>query len=275
LLAFEHPSSRREAILALMYHDVTADPETSGFAGPEAAHYKLAPERFLRHLSAMAGLGLIPGVVTEGLARDEVRLLLTFDDGGESCARVIAPALAELGWRAHFFVVTKLIDTPGFLTAAEVRHLSGCGHVVGTHGHSHRALTTLSDGEIDSELRQSRSVLEQLLDRPVTALAVPGGYYTMRLDRLAAAAGYAHVFTSEPWLDPRRRSGIVVYGRFAVYSRTSAHEIARLCKLSRTLVLRRRTSWVVRKHARAALGPVYANARSAVLRRRARSRNRG
>jgi peptidoglycan/xylan/chitin deacetylase (PgdA/CDA1 family) len=274
LLAFKHPSSRRDAVLALTYHDVTADPETSGFPGAEAAHYKLAPERFLHHLSAIARVGLTPGVITEGAVGDE-RLLLTFDDGGESCARVIAPTLAKLGWRAHFFVVTKLIDTPGFLTAAEVRHLCECGHVIGSHGHSHRALTTLSDSEIDSELRQSRSVLEQLLDKPVTALAVPGGYYSVRLDRLAAAAGYAHLFTSEPWLDPRRRSSIVVYGRFAVYSRTSAHEIAQLCKLSRTVVLRRRTGWVVRKHARAALGPVYASARSAVLRRRARSRNRG
>lgn len=275
MLAFEHPSSRREAVLALTYHDVTADPETSGFPGAEAAHYKLAPERFLRHLGAMAGVGLTPGVVTEGLVGDDVRLLLTFDDGGESCARVIAPALAELGWRAHFFVVTKLIDTPGFLTAADVRHLCKWGHVVGTHGHSHRALTRLSDREIDSELRQSRSVLEQLLDKPVTALAVPGGYYSTRLDRLAAAAGYAHLFTSEPWLDPRHRSSIVVYGRFAIYSRTSTHEIAQLCKLSRTVVLRRRTGWVVRKHARTALGPVYASARSAVLRRRARSRDPG
>jgi peptidoglycan/xylan/chitin deacetylase (PgdA/CDA1 family) len=273
-LASEYPSLRREAVLALAYHDVTADLEASGFTGPEAAHYKLTPERFSRHLSAIAGAGLTPSVVTDEAARGDVRLVLTFDDGGESCASVVAPALSDLGWPAHFFVVTSLIDSPGFLTSDDIRYLDECGHVMGAHGHSHRALTTLSDSEIDAELRQSRTVLEQLLDKPIAAMAVPGGYYSKRLDRLAAGAGYAHLFTSEPWLGPRRHSEIVVYGRFAVYAGTSSREVARLCKLSRTVVVRRRTGWVLRKHARAALGPIYAGTRSAVLRRRAQSRDR-
>jgi peptidoglycan/xylan/chitin deacetylase (PgdA/CDA1 family) len=271
----EPAESRRPALLALAYHDVSSDPATSGFPGAEAAHYKLSPERFLTHLDAIAEAGLVPRTIADPIADEDVRVLLTFDDGGRSCASVIAPALAERGWRAHFFLVTDLLDTPGFLTAAEARELDGRGHVVGSHSHSHHALTRLSRAEIESELRESRAVLEEVLQKPVTTFAVPGGFYSASLDPLAAEAGYTHLFTSEPWLRPRVRSGVEVYGRFAVYSRTSDSEVALLCRLSRSLVLRRRAGWIARKQARAFLGPAYRTARSAVLRRSVRQRDRG
>jgi len=53
-------------MITLLYHDVTlinAD-DSSGFAGPEAARYKLTPDEFSRHLDAVATKVTRPPLVT-------------------------------------------------------------------------------------------------------------------------------------------------------------------------------------------------------------------
>jgi peptidoglycan/xylan/chitin deacetylase (PgdA/CDA1 family) len=264
--------TQRETVLVLGYHDVTSTPDASGFVGPEAASYKLSPRQFTAHLAAIAELGLEPALVADPAQSGESRVFLSFDDAGSSCAETVAPALAARGWRAHFFVVTDLLDTPGFLESAQVRELAHQGHVIGAHGHTHRPLTKLSHSDLEVELRTSKTVLEELLQTPVNTLAAPFGFYARRLDAVVAAAGYRHLFTSEPWLRPRRRQGVTVYGRFALDARTSAADVARLCQFSRYDLVRRKAGWLLRKRARALLGPVYSVARSAVLRRRLRRR---
>ena len=52
--------------ITMLYHDVTpanAD-DSSGFAGPEAARYKLTPDEFSRHLDAVAIKVARPPLVT-------------------------------------------------------------------------------------------------------------------------------------------------------------------------------------------------------------------
>lgn len=259
-------------VLALAYHDVSprAAPEASGFAGPAAARYKLTPEQFVAHLDAIASEGLRPGTVE--CRAPEPRLVLTFDDGGRSATTTIAPELARRGWRAYFFVPTAQIGEAGFVDADAIRALHEDGHVVGSHGHSHRPLTALSEADLEHELRASRASLENILGAPVDSLAVPGGFYSPRVALAAATAGYRHVLTSEPWLAPRAEGGATVYGRFAVVTSTPAHEVAALCRLSPGLLLRRRLGWTIRKSARSALGSLYARAREAELSRRARAR---
>ena len=91
-------------VVSLLYHDVVEPGcfETSGFRGPDADIYKLTAGEFRRHLSALSGvMERAPLRVWELEAgrKTGYPVLLTFDDGGVSASRVIAPMLAELGWR--------------------------------------------------------------------------------------------------------------------------------------------------------------------------------
>ena len=254
------------AVLGLMYHDVVAgDRVESGFEGAGADHYKVAVARFERHLDAVAASGREPFLVTSD---DPGSLLFTFDDGGRSAATEIAPRLERRGWRGHFFVTTERIGTAGFLAPDEVRALHEAGHVVGSHGLTHRALTALGDDEIRREWTESRAALERLVEAPVTVASVPTGRYSEVVGLLAAEAGYEHVFTSEPWLEPRRLGSARAYGRFAIDARTSPERIGALCSLSRPTLLWIGGGWYVRKAAKAALGPVYDPLRRRVLARR-------
>jgi peptidoglycan/xylan/chitin deacetylase (PgdA/CDA1 family) len=253
-------------LVTFMYHDVvTGDPNGSGFPGPGPNHYKLAADRFEAHLDVMQTSGLELALV--GGQRAERALQLTFDDGGSSASIDTAPRLERRGWRGHFFVTTDRIGTAGFLGRDEIRALHEAGHVVGSHGCSHRALTGLSDDEVRREWSVSRAVLEDLLSSETTVASVPTGRYSARVGRHAAEAGYRHVFTCEPWLEPRPLESALLYGRFPVYAGTSAGRISALCSLSRPTVWWVGGTWYVRKAAKAALGPVYDPLRRKLLSR--------
>jgi peptidoglycan/xylan/chitin deacetylase (PgdA/CDA1 family) len=255
-------------VLSLTLHDVVAadDPDSSGFPGPAAAHYKLTRSAFAAHLAAIDAAELEPSLVTEP-ATGELRLHLTFDDGGSSALDEVAPELGRRGWRGHFFVTTGELDMPAFLRRSDLPRLAGEGHLVGSHAHSHRPLTGLGPKDLREELRRSKAILEEVLGEPVSTLAVPGGFSSARVAEAAADEGYSHLFTSEPWLQPRRLDQLTLYGRFALVAGSRAAETAALCRLSAPLIWRKRAGWTARKSARRALGPVYAHAREAVFAR--------
>ena len=253
-------------LLALMYHDVDAgDIAASGFEGAGAGHYKVSATRFERHLDAVASSERAPSLVTDDQPGD---LLLTFDDGGCSAATEIAPRLERRGWRGHFFVTTGRIGTAGFVAPDQIRALHEAGHVVGSHSVTHRPLTALGDDEVRREWLDSKAVLEDLVGAPVVVASVPTGRYTDEVGLLAAEAGYDHLFTSEPWLEPRALGSARAYGRFAIDARTSPERIAALCSLSRPTLLWMGGGWYARKAAKAALGPVYDPLRRRVLARK-------
>ena len=139
--------------------------------------------------------------------------------------------------------------------------------MIGSHACTHRPLTGLDDDEVLREWAESKAVLEDLLSSPVTVASVPTGRYTRREGRLAAEAGYEHVFTIEPWLEPRPLGSLLQHGRFSVYAKTSERRIAALCALSRPTLLWMGGGWYVRKATKAVLGPLYDPLRRRVLAR--------
>lgn len=82
----------------------------------------------------------------------------------------------------------------------ELRQLQDDGLKVESHTLSHRKLTTLSDEEVQSELVDSKRVLEQQLQTKVSAIAYPQGYCNENVWRQAVKAGYKVGFTTERFL---------------------------------------------------------------------------
>lgn len=248
--------STRPALPGLMYHGVTADPSDSGFQRPAAHPYICTPAAFEQHLELIARSGRTPALVGElDLAAPGSRVLLTFDDGGLGAVGV-GDALAHRGWRGHFFIVTSRIGSRGFLAADAVRYLRSCGHLIGSHSHTHPDIfPELSAARMRAEWSTSRTILEQLLGEPCTVASLPGGDLSDAVVESIDAAGYTTLFTSEPWLEPRRVGRTVLLGRFAVKASLAPETLARLLALrgwDRAL-LRRRLSVLARR----GLAPVY------------------
>jgi len=204
--------------VALIYHDVVTAPrqDECGFPGAVAARYKLEPKQFEAHLDAIAGTGVIVGLIGAGS-----QAALTFDDGGAS-ALAAAAALERRGWRGHFFITTGRVDTPGFLTAAQVRELAQRGHAVGSHSHSHPTyMGSLTASELATEWRLSRDALAEILGEPPETAAVPGGFLSPDVIAEAAGAGYRLLLTSRPTTRASSYDGMRVLGRFTIWAATT------------------------------------------------------
>lgn len=136
---------------------------------------------------------------------------ITFDDGFASLYEHAFPVLRELGLPSTVFVVAETltpggravdwVDTPPTdgelrtLTIEQLKEMQEAGMTTGSHSYSHRVLTALAEDEVEVDLRRSRELLEDLLDRPVPFLAYPRGFHDEGVRRAAAAAGFRNSFT--------------------------------------------------------------------------------
>jgi peptidoglycan/xylan/chitin deacetylase (PgdA/CDA1 family) len=123
--------------------------------------------------------------------------MITFDDGHESDLSIAAPELARRNLHAIFFVIWSYLGQPGYLSRDQVVDLRRQGFGIGSHGLTHSRLTQITPAEASNEVLESKRRLEDLLQEPITGLALPFGHYNDAVLHAAWAAGYRRVMTSD------------------------------------------------------------------------------
>lgn len=178
----------------LMYHRVGVSPNV------DEGDYVVPTDLFedqMRLLEARARPVVSLADVAEGRHPDR-SVALTFDDGCDSDATVVAPLLRAHGFTAAFFVNPALVGQDGRVSWVQLRALADDGFLVGSHGLDHTLLDELPAPELVRQIVESKEWLERRLERPVTALSLPGGGGGERALRAARAAGYRLVLGSRP-----------------------------------------------------------------------------
>ena len=252
----------------LLYHDVTpagAD-DASGFAGPEAARYKLTPDEFSHHLDRIAAaVTELPQAVPDNLASSGHQWTITFDDGGASASTLIADELERRNWRGWFFIATDFIGAPGFCTRDQLRDLHQRGHVIGSHSCSHpERISNCSLAQLSDEWSRSCDVLAGIVGESIVTASVPGGFYSTEVARAAARAGIKLLFNSEPTTGEGKIDGCRILGRYNVYRGMSAADAASLIT-SPIRRWRQAAFWSAKKAAKTVAGPLYKAVRKRLL----------
>ncbi|MFC7176994.1 polysaccharide deacetylase family protein [Halosegnis marinus] len=213
--------------VALLYHDIVARERAteSGIVTDGSWRYKLPPEIFRSHLERIDASS--HQVVLASDTDAERPLLLTFDDGGVSCAETAAPLLESYGMRGNFFVVTGRLGDDGYMTEDHVRELAAAGHHVGSHTVTHANLREVSPSKRRAELVRSKEALESLLGTTCRSISIPGGFVDEDVLTDAFDAGYDYVFISEPRYLSLPVKGSPV-GRWSVWHDTGADGIERI-----------------------------------------------
>ncbi len=254
---------------AILYHDVVeVDFESSGFPGAAAARYKLTRKEFAKHLSQITKRAPSPAITFTSTAcvTQMPPLLFTIDDGGNS-ALYVADQLERHNWRGHFFVATDYIDTPAFVTTADIRELHDRGHMVGSHSRSHPyRIAELPQDQLDSEWTDSTKQLADILGVPAMVASVPGGFYARRVAEAAARAGIAALFTSEPTTEVEQIADCKVIGRFIVYRGMSAQNAAALATGNWFATKQQKALWESKKFLKSAAKPVWDYTRKLIFR---------
>ena len=154
---------------------------------------------------------------------------LTFDDGFRSVYEVAFPILRKYGLPATVFVVGGTLGakrlpidwttgTPpaglATLSPDQISEMSSSRITFGSHGQTHRDLTTLSPSECERELIESRTTLEDVLGDAVGLFAYPLGTHNAAVRDAVERAGYGHAFGTSRGSD---RVGRYAIPRAGVY----------------------------------------------------------
>lgn len=190
----------------LMYHHVVPAEEVGAHAPFSVSH-----QLFARQLDWLQQWGFMTVSLSElfdsqdSLPHRNPRkkpVVITFDDCPASLLDFAVPELNRRGMTATFFAVAGKDggrndwdadqSTPQvrLMNAGELRKLAAQGFEIGSHSYSHAKLRQCSTSTIDSELQQSRQLLEQATGKPVRFLAYPYGEYPPDYAHHASNAGY-------------------------------------------------------------------------------------
>ena len=182
----------------LYYHRVAPD---------ISPHVGVTPEVFERQMRFLKKLEMKGVTVSEGLEGSDPKktCILTFDDGYLDNFEYAAPILEDLGFRATIFCLSACLgslsawtDDPlwrgiPLMAAEEIRELSERGFEIGSHTRSHCDLGRTSREDplrVRREIFDSRTELEDILGKPVSAFCYPYGSLSPESVECVREAGY-------------------------------------------------------------------------------------
>ena len=236
--------------IVLMYHDiVTTTDKSSGFQNKSAFQYKVEESAFEEQVKALQGKEVV----------------FTFDDGGGSFLTKAAPLLERYGFKGVFFISTKYIGTPGFLTEEQVKALAERGHVVGSHSHTHPEIfTKLSKEEIHEEWQKSYDILKDILGEKDLPMSIPNGYASKTIMEEAINCGFTDIYTSQPTTKIMLFQKHNVIGRYVVHDNMTTEDVLRIvnskgCKLKMAL------KWQILNVVKGVLGESYDKLKAKIL----------
>ena len=113
-------------------------------------------------------------------------VVITFDDGYRDVYTNAFPILKKYNMKANVYMISDWIDGDVYMTSAMTLEMANSPLIeIGSHTATHRALATLSDEEIEKELSESKTSLENTIGKNVGVVAYPTGSFDSRVVEIA------------------------------------------------------------------------------------------
>ena len=194
----------------LCYHSVIA-----GSKIPEITHTPtVTEETFKKHMEIIKELNLevlsmdkALNILHNGEVTNKTHVCITFDDGYIDNWEVAWPILRQYGYPAHFFITTdwiggkKIVEKFGKKIEAdcmgkpELAKIIEQGGTIGSHSLSHLHLSKEKPDRVFTELKESRNILEKLVEKPIKTFSYPYSDYDSRVLKMLGNTGYDYAFT--------------------------------------------------------------------------------
>ncbi|MGF1538177.1 MAG: polysaccharide deacetylase family protein [Elainellaceae cyanobacterium] len=196
--------SQLARVPVLMYHDIVPEKEV---------FFDVTYDEFEAHLQLIQDEGITPISMDQlvshlrtGLPLPEKPVLLTFDDGYLGHYQQVFPLLQEYGYPGLFSVYTFKVGRdhgrPG-MNWAQVQEMAASPLVtIAAHSINHPSdLREVSDADLQSEVTQSKRILEEKLGMPIHYFTYPEGNYDERVAEVVEEAGYRAALTMDNFED--------------------------------------------------------------------------
>lgn len=171
----------------LTFHDIQDSPSAISFP----------PDVFLKTMTMISERGyqtISLSRIIEYIDRDcpfpDRTLSITFDDGYESAYREAFPVLQKYGMTATVFLImggqvgeknpasVSSLRGRRMLNLEQIHEMQRAGIEFGSHSLTHPNLTRLPAEQVEREVRESKIMLEHMLESEVCSFAYPYGYNT-------------------------------------------------------------------------------------------------
>lgn len=130
------------------------------------------------------------------------QVALTFDDGPDDYfTPKVLDILKEYDVKATFFVVGSFANKYRDV----LERIDDEGHVIASHGWSHKNFTKISKKRAIEELTRTNDLIEEVTGKTNTLFRLPYGAYNKKVLRIVADQGFHNIYWS---IDPRDWSGI-------------------------------------------------------------------
>lgn len=131
------------------------------------------------------------------IKRSNHSVCLTFDDGYEDFFHNAWPLLRDYRLPAALFIIANRIGQKGYLNLAQIKEMLSSHLIsIGSHSMGHGYLPELDLGQLDYEIKESKSVLEMKLGCTIDFFSYPWGGFSARIKELVKDAGYKAAFTT-------------------------------------------------------------------------------
>ena len=187
-------------IPVLMYHHIRTPSPTDNALLRDLS---FSPANFSKHLDYLAESGYTPITLKDlphtipGNNIKSKTVILTFDDGYADNWQAFLE-LRKRKLKGVFFIITSQINKPGHLNASQIREMSQSGMEIGSHTVHHYNLSTLKVSLLESEVVQSKVVLENITSKSVISLCYPSGKYSPAVMAALKTSGYRYGRTTLP-----------------------------------------------------------------------------
>ena len=114
------------------------------------------------------------------------------------------------------------------LSQENIKYLKNQGVEIGSHGHSHCILTTLSNDLLLKELIESKKILEEITTDPIKILAYPNGLYNADVENQSIQVGYEFFLKTEDKVNYIRTTNTRSYYRINQYHQSIGECLANI-----------------------------------------------
>src|SRR3977135_2369773 len=218
------------SMVYLMYHELELPARPLCDTESGYVRYILSESDFRAQVLWLKSEGWHGMSVSQALASPHDRSVrVTFDDGAETDLIAAAQVLKEAGFQATFYVTIGFLGKRGYMSASQLRALSGLGFEIGCHSMTHAYLSDLDSRGLRREIVEAKQEMAQLVGVSVKHFSCPGGRYDGRARKLAQEAGFTSVSTSHPHPNGSSSDPFAL-GRVAVMRDTTLPEFQRVCR---------------------------------------------
>jgi peptidoglycan/xylan/chitin deacetylase (PgdA/CDA1 family) len=135
------------------------------------------------------------------------KVVITLDDGYEDVYLNAFPILQKYGFTAFIFIITGFVGkynswdyNPGrrrkrHLSWKQIKEMSKSGFGFGSHTVNHPDLTRIDQRFVAYELKKSKEILEDKLEKEVSFLSYPFGRYNRFVQEEACRLSYKRAYT--------------------------------------------------------------------------------